>query len=203
MTAVQHPVHKCWITHGPCFLVDCLHLACPSPVPAAGEGPYQDQGECDKHPLTRTGIDGWYLPYSGFRCDYQKRRLANWSEVEYIMHDVTCCSHPARLFYRAMMIVCGPIRNNTMAWHLEARSCRDEQGQDANRNADPAGSSRPPTCGRKSDFIVWLQLHIYQRNLYKVGYRLMSPFKCTGSIDAKAKVVILTSQMIQRFRPRL
>lgn len=76
-----------------------------------------------------------------------------------------------------MVIVGGSIKEHAMAERPEAESCRDEQGQDANRSVDHAGASRPPTCGRKSDLIVWLQLQNYQRNLYKVKPCLIAASK--------------------------
>ncbi|KAK9817567.1 hypothetical protein WJX74_008330 [Apatococcus lobatus] len=47
------------------------------------------------------------------------------------------------------------------------KPARNEQDKATTGDSDKAGPSRPPTCGRKSDFIVWLQLQADQRNLYK------------------------------------
>ena len=46
--------------------------------------------------------------------------------------------------------------------------CRDAQHKATPEEGGKAGPAQPPSCGRKNDFIVWLQLQGYQRTLYKV-----------------------------------
>ncbi|KAK9863261.1 hypothetical protein WJX84_010399 [Apatococcus fuscideae] len=44
---------------------------------------------------------------------------------------------------------------------------RDAQDKATPEEGGKAGPAQPPSCGRKNDFIVWLQLQGYQRTLYK------------------------------------